>query len=54
MPFASIDQEYFLMINHPDIWKKWVSEHGHAKGWNKRKRRKSKSPITRRNKRKRK
>jgi hypothetical protein len=33
MPFSSPQQELFLKINHPDLWRKWYNEHGHAKGY---------------------
>lgn len=33
MPFKSAKQEKFLFANHPDIAKRWVSEHGNAPGY---------------------
>lgn len=65
MPFNSARQEYFMMINHPDIWRKWVADYGHHSGFKayvkKKKRHKSssskrttggKKPSTRRRKKK--
>jgi hypothetical protein len=28
MPFRSYKQEAFLKHNHPDIYRKWLKEHG--------------------------
>ena len=33
MPFNSPKQEAFMWAKHPDIARRWVHEHGHAKGW---------------------
>ena len=36
MPFASVDQAYYLMLNHPDIFKRWKKKYGLPKGFAKR------------------
>lgn len=33
MPFDSAKQEAYMWHAHPDIARRWVHEHGHAKGW---------------------
>ena len=46
MPFKSVKQEQWMQINKPTMWKKWVAESGHARGYktaiHKKKKRKSK------------
>lgn len=29
MPFKSRDQEVFLKINNPKLWREWVKKYGH-------------------------
>lgn len=29
MPFQSPQQEAFLKHNHPEIYRRWLAEHGH-------------------------
>lgn len=29
MPFKSAEQEIWMMINKPKIWKEWVKKYGH-------------------------
>ena len=32
MPFTSYAQETFLKNKHPEIYQRWLKEHGHYKG----------------------
>lgn len=29
MPFSTAQQEIYMMINLPDLWKEWVKKYGH-------------------------
>jgi len=43
-PFESAKQEYWMMINKPEMWRKWYEEHGHHpdfKNYKKNKKKKS-------------
>ena len=33
MPFASAKQEFYMMKNHPDLWREWVDKYGHHPGF---------------------
>ena len=50
MPFKSCDQEMAMKIHAPEVWKQWVQEYGHAKGWDEYKKRKAKKAARTRNK----
>jgi hypothetical protein len=52
MPFASAEQEYYLKMNHPDIWRRWVKKYGHAPGYKKKLRQRKRNTSTKRKKRK--
>lgn len=48
MPFKSRDQEIWMRINKPELYKKWVAKYGHFK----KSKRKKKKGVRRKSRRK--
>jgi len=42
MPFKSKEQEIYLRINNPELYKEWVRKYGHFRGKKKKKKSKRK------------
>ena len=50
MPFKSYEQEWYLRLNHPDIWKRWAEKYGSYTGSKQSRRKKNKRKTSKRKK----